>query len=547
MAGASITHLNLMTHATHQEEALQLARSTVSLAIERIIATPDRGQSRVASDAISLQLQGDDPNALGQVSFEKSNALGIPYSTNNLANAAAVPGDLNHIVPANSVHIISVGRSGGITQQVQAVLTLPPFPYSVASDGNMDGSGGLQIAGVRSVPTGPVPASELLPADLLSNANIQLGPGSLVKGDVQSGGTVQFVGGASNVVSGTVRTGAAPRQIPEMNLSTYDPRANNYAFSELAEVGSGDTVYQGMARREGDLSVAGDLKLDGGLVYVNGDLTVTGGLQGKGLVVATGKIDVKNCSSLVGGSNMAILGGGEVHLNGTGSDGSYIQGLVYSKGNFSATKVTVVGSMVTKGTGTFHDARLLSPPGSGSTTVPVQSGGTAGGSNFVMLYFENPAGAATTPASDPTTMAWTSGIVIQKVHVGGTDKWQVSAYPNATGGAGGSIGGSPGTPAIGYADVDPGHPNLPIVETLLPVVMQMMKQSGHPTGDENVIRTWLGQAIGHQPMSGVNDPPITPTIPSVPGLGSGPGTYTIDPSSVLSLGERIRVTLWKEN
>lgn len=566
MAGASITHLNLMTRATHQDEALSLARSTASLAIERLIAAPTRGQSRDAADAISLQLQSEDPNANGQVSFEKTNSLNIPYSTNNLASSVSAQGALNHVVPANSVHVVAVGRSGGVTQQVEVVVTVPPFPYGIASDGNIDASGGLQIAGIRTVPTGPVSTTDLLPADLLSNANILLGPGCLIKGDLQAGGQLQYVNGASNLVSGTVRAGAAPRQIPTLNLSTYDPQANNYAFTTLPSTSSGTTPVQGMARREGNFSVSGDLKLDGGLVYVNGDLTVTGGIQGKGLVVATGKVNVANCSNLAGGSNMALLAGDDVNLAGSDSQGSYLQGLVYSQGNFSANKVTVVGTMVTKGSGTFRDARLLTPTGSGVTTVPTQAPGvTSSSSNAISLYlgYTPPSGqigndslplpglaaggglGAWTTVAHPTTSAWTASFVVQKVQTSSGYSWQLNAYRGTQSG-GATVAGAPTVTQLTY---DPSSPNTPgLAELTLAMGNALRTLPQPPTTAElnSFASTWLSTSGGVQ---GSNSAPITPVVPTdpTPSYVPAPASITIDPSSVLSLSERMRVTVWKEN
>lgn len=186
------------------------------------------------------------------------------------------------------------------------------------------------------------------------------------------------------MIEGLIKSNIAPEKIPDIDLSNYDPQATNKPFSEVASDSLDGLIVDSVNRREGNLVVNGDLQLKGGALYVNGDLHVRGNFSGKGIVVASGKVQLDGQAGLVAGNGAALLAGKDLSIRGGGPLGSYFQGLVYTKGNFLADKVTVVGTLIAAGKEsdpvTLQESRVLEPPTPGPLTVVVPGSSGSGGS-----------------------------------------------------------------------------------------------------------------------------------------------------------------------
>src|SRR5205085_2210527 len=98
-----------------------------------------------------------------------------------------------------------------------------------------------------------------------------------------------------------------------------------------------------------DLTVQGDLILNQALLYVKGNLTVQGGLTGSGIVVVLGSTTVTGATDVAAGNLVALVAMGNVTLIGNAGVKNYFQGLVYTRGTFSASNVTIAGTFVTGG------------------------------------------------------------------------------------------------------------------------------------------------------------------------------------------------------
>ncbi|MBI3923933.1 MAG: hypothetical protein HY319_00150, partial [Armatimonadetes bacterium] len=80
------------------------------------------------------------------------------------------------------------------------------------------------------------------------------------------------------------------------------------------------------------LVFADGLSLEGASLYVEGDLVIKGGVHGRGAVFVTGKTVIEGGSELASRNLAAVLSRGDVRVLGNGQDGSFFNGLVYSKG-----------------------------------------------------------------------------------------------------------------------------------------------------------------------------------------------------------------------
>lgn len=326
IASLSVSHLHLQSRSSSGEHALDLARSTVNLALARVLA--DRNY------AADVEYQND--SGKGRLTFQTGK--GLSSSRNNLTGLGAVSGDEGQVVPAQSLFLVAEGESGGVKRRVEALYYLPPYDYAAASDGPIDAPNGVEVQGVGSPPG---------PASMLSNSSsdraLALGPGSRVTGGLKSAGGI--VVDPSAHVTGTVRQRQQPEDIPRLVLSDYDPLILGRAPVMLdASYATGD--FTGILRRQGDLSIGGDLKLSSALLFVDGNLSVGGSISGTGVIAVTGEVTVQQNVNLAADQALALMAGGKLRLQGTGPASSSFQGIVYAEGGIEAQQLTVRGVVV---------------------------------------------------------------------------------------------------------------------------------------------------------------------------------------------------------
>lgn len=343
LTGLSVTHLRLSTQQDRGVLASNAARSAISAAISKILQNPDFGKDRGAEDVVRIET----PQALGVVTFLEDDTS---YSTNNLKGTEDVPGVGGSLVPSSTVHLLAVGRSGGTERRIEAVLRLPPFPWAIASNGEIVTRNGVLVAALPEDATWPpsTEISDLLPADLVANGNdssaIVLGNDSTILGDLETPG--QVVLGASKVdVRGEIRSGSAPVELPILRASDYDPLTTGATHFSLSQ---GDaTEIVGSARAAGNISFPQTLKLSNASLFVDGDLTLQRGVEGTGMLVATGDITIRSGARLEGLTELAVVSGGQVKLLGSGAERSVVRGFFYAEGGLEAAEITLVGSLLT--------------------------------------------------------------------------------------------------------------------------------------------------------------------------------------------------------
>ena len=364
LASLCVTHIRTSNHTESALHASNLARSAIAQAIAEVLDNQEYGVGRLPEETVMLETE----HGTAYLSFhpEQAQQKGVSHSTNNAAGTTTIEGGQDRVVPANSVHLVAMGTSGGVVRKVETVLSVPSFPWALAANGQVVIRDGAMVG---SLPEGVWPPSlaDLEPADLVSNSTsdtaILLGAGSRVLGDVETPGKV-VLADSSVQVDGQIREAAEPNTLPQMKAEDFDPAVLGIAFDDLTGLSGTDLAstttaaggttstgftLSGAARHDGDLQVDQDIALTGAVLYVEGDLTVNGNIQGNGIVVVNGDITVSSGVTLDGATKVAIVSAGKVTLRGVGPTSSSIRGLFYAEEGLLAEEITVVGALIAAG------------------------------------------------------------------------------------------------------------------------------------------------------------------------------------------------------
>lgn len=371
VVGVGFHHLNASTRISNAQVAKDLAESALAKAIERIQereasgGTPDYGVG--GTETISIDTPGAPEGAVGIVSFDQSfldvQDFRLERSLNNLSSDTAVPAGNGRVVPAEAVYLAAYGVCNGVERRVEAVLHVPRFPYSVASQGSIRGTD-LLIAGIKEgavIPRSGTPdPQDLTPGHLVTNSEagtsaLALRGQNLVKGDLQSASGVDLSAGNTKV-EGETRTFAGSVTLPDVDVTSYAPDPDDPATNTSLSSLENNLRLEGTYLYDNPgtpLTVTGGLTLDGGVLYVNGDLVVLGGISGEGAVIATGSIEVRGGGSLSTDNLAALVAMGDISIDGQASTpaSAMFEGLIYTEGNLRAENLTLVGVFVANNEG----------------------------------------------------------------------------------------------------------------------------------------------------------------------------------------------------
>jgi hypothetical protein len=125
-------------------------------------------------------------------------------------------------------------------------------------------------------------------------------------------------------------------------------------------------------------------------------------LKGKGAVIVEGQTIVEGGVDLQAENTIALVGQGNVTLRGTGAETSYFRGQVYTEGDFTVDKITVLGTFLANSQApggsqvTLQDARVVQDPR--HLTMTIQTRPPAGAPAA-------PAGGPAAGGSDPQTLS----------------------------------------------------------------------------------------------------------------------------------------------
>ncbi len=343
LVSGSLTHLRLVSRGDSSSQALDLARSAVAMAIARLQSGQNQPEVQIAG------AKGE-----GLLSFgSQADAWGIPRSLDNLAGDSSQPGFEGRPLPPYCSQLIAVGRYRGVERRVLALVHLPTFPYAAACEGPLQAPGGLIVARLE-------PDGEMWPASLRSNADMEIGSGSHIVGDLVATGTILLAPPESVQVDGRLRPHQPAESLLSLDLSQFDPQVLGRPSNDLAP-SLGDITLSGLNRASSGLTVTGDLTLQDALVFVEGDLALNGSLRGTGIVVATGDLTLNGHSDLQASSRVGVAAGGTLSVRGQGRHDSMLRGVLYSRQGMDLRQLTVQGSVVSAGSqpARFESVSLL--------------------------------------------------------------------------------------------------------------------------------------------------------------------------------------------
>ncbi len=503
LAASNITHLGLMARSNNATLALDQARSAVDIALAHLYTDKAYG-----TNSETVACQGPEQSA-GWVTFDPVEAgrLGVSQSLNNLSENGSTLASDGQVVPQQAAYLVGVGKANGVTRTVRAVVFLPPYPYAASSDGAIVSLGNLVVGSLKA---GGTPADPLEPADIASNdassQAISLGPGSNVHGSLRAVGGLQVAPGT--VVGGKRLTGQSPLKVPDMQVDSFDPQVLGQLSSTLRPSYSQSTTFTGAVRRDGDVTVTGDLTLVQSLVFVQGDLTIAGSVSGDGILVATGDITIGGQAQMQSSNRVALLSKGKITLAGNGPASSDLRGLVYAENGLSTQQLSVQGAVVARNpqpvqmtdTRLLGDGKILQPPFDILTNPPPQPPELLiGGGMLAETGSARVADVAAAAGGGPLTRLWISS---------GADGTFTLSYITTTGGV---------------------------------TAPQETLNGLWPEDLTEVLQGTLG-------LSDEETRSFDPVQSSV-SAGPAPGIFQLsaDPSALLPLEDRARVLLWKED
>lgn len=353
----AFNHLNLSFKNSNNSRAKHLAEATLAKTIDAIVKDQDFGTLGTdEAKTIRVTLDSLPEGSEGVLTFAESVASseGVAYSTNNRSEASVV-GAEGKPVPGESFHLIAIGRVKNSTSRVESVVTIPKFPFSVASEGAIKSNGGLVVASVKQgIPYDlnyPIHEDDLEPGHLVSNSDsgddaVVLSGENRIYGDLQSSSGVTIEEDTS--ILGEIRLNAQKENLPQIQALSYDPELE----PGLATVnsGAGQLEVEGYNKSYGDLTVDNGIRLNGGVLYVEGNLTVSaGGVSGKGALVSTGDITVFGDGDATSDNQAALIADGDIVLRGSSSEKAKFAGLIYTNKRLEAENLRLAGVFVAAG------------------------------------------------------------------------------------------------------------------------------------------------------------------------------------------------------
>lgn len=533
VAAVSLNHLNFTQRTLNRHEAQRAAESTIALALKELFADARYGEIRKATNSIEYRSQR---GALGHLTFwpDQAGPWKVDRSTNNLSGTNPTEGyDSTRPIPPAAVQLVALGSYRGVSQRVETVIYMPPFPYAIASAGSFTSTGGLEVGALND--TGEVDdltlidSEDLVSAHVVSNSSdskaLSLGPDSLITGDVRSHGGIILDPKA--VVHGQVRTNSDAVTIPKENVRSYDPLLLGKPNLQKLSTGSLNApLLEGFVRRAGDLVVTNGLHLENSVLYVEGNLEVQGGIEGSGALFVTGNTHIAGVSQLTSDNSVALMGAGNVTIDGSDKESSHFQGMVYSEGDFLANHINLLGVFIQNGPGhsvQINNSRMISTPELAEMKVNVLPAPPSLASGNIYLKKDG-------KAWDPKKKPGKDGPII------------FDAYPVSSG---------------GWELADPSTGNIysvPNYAALQVKLMEVLKSSKTHQGvnDKGQPKTYkIKKDIKQKDLNAALDTLLAGVVPRAasttqvvtPGLKAE--VIELNPSRFLSFKDRMRVLYWR--
>ncbi len=324
----------------------------------------------------------------------------IPYSTYNYYNTNGAFGWNGRNVPAESIHLIATGISGSSRKSIEMVVKKGIFPYAIATSSKIQSiNAPLWTEGVKDT-AGLLAGVKDLPGNITSNYSsggnaIEAPKDSYVTGNVTAPGGIDIK--MPSIILGGIKPGSSPVELPYISTSSLDPK-DQVGVVAISSASLSSLKTDSINRSSGDLTIYGNLELDSALLFTEGDLTVMGKVIGSGALISKGSITIHQTSELAANNQVAIVADKDVTIAG---QGSFMQGLVYTHGNFYGENFTLLGNLIaqssdeSKGQAILKEVKLVSNQQSSELSVHTPAyGGDAGGNLWHNVdaekYYEGP-------------------------------------------------------------------------------------------------------------------------------------------------------------
>lgn len=378
------------------QHARNLAEGMIHRAVAELANRESCGNPARAGDSFAYTSADYPGGGTGHLSFEPEVARnwGIDCSINSLASTVSLPAptgqSLLSVLPAHTALLFAQGSCGQSRVRMLCLYRRPPFPKGVACTGKAELEGsivrGLTSATHYEADWNAIPVGNRVPSHVFSNSaespGLVLGRGCDISGNAGCCGQVQLLEDAH--VAGEIRSQAAPQEIPDLNLTELQARFQSMAG--LQPIPAAGPV-SGFCSAAGDYTRQGELNLDGGALCVQGDLTIQGPLKGRGILLVGGNAVIRGGSSLSAQDQVAVVAGGDILLEGGGSD-YFFNGMLYSHSSIRARNLTVLGSLVCQSSqpdrGSVHldNVSLIQVPVSVTARYGLPLVGTVGNDSF---------------------------------------------------------------------------------------------------------------------------------------------------------------------
>jgi hypothetical protein len=339
MASLSCFQLNVALKVYSDAKARMAAESEINRALFLFVEDDPHFGKDGNPDTYPDQYTG----ASAKIIFSPSGTQ--PYSTYNYYNTKDAVGWNGRKVPAESIHLIATGTSGASRRSIEMIVKKGIFPYALATSSKIQSvNAPLWTEGVKDTKSLLADVKDR-PGNVNSNFSsggnaIEAPKNCYVTGAVTAPGEIDIK--QPSIVIGGIKPGSPSIELPFITTAALDPKDQVGVIDITSSTLSAITL-DSLHRTTGKLTVYGDLKLDNGLLFTEDDLLVTGKVTGSGALISKGKITLQQTSDLAASNQLAIVADKDITIAG---QNSYLQGLVYTHGNFYGENFTLVGNLI---------------------------------------------------------------------------------------------------------------------------------------------------------------------------------------------------------
>ena len=335
MASISCFQLNLAMKVYNDARARMAAESELNRALFCFVDESNTFGKDGNPDKWSDGYTGSS----ARITFTQGGA--IPHSTYNYNNTKDVLGWNGKKVPRESIHLIATGTSGSSRRSIEMIVKKGIFPFALATSSKIQSvNAPLWTEGVKDTKSLLADVKDR-PGNVNSNYSssgnaIEAPKNSFVTGAVTAPGEIDIK--KPSIIIGGIKPGSPTIELPFITTGSLDPKDQIGAI-DITSASLSGMKMDSLHRSTGKLTIYGNLELDNAVLFTEGDLLVTGKVIGSGALISRGAITLQQTSDLTADNQVAIVADKDVIIAG---QNSYLQGMVYTHGNFYGENFTLV-------------------------------------------------------------------------------------------------------------------------------------------------------------------------------------------------------------